>query len=469
MRSSKNTILIVDDEKDMRWALSQSLLAEGYKTIEAASGEQALQTLEKIEPEVVLLDKMMPGCLDGIEVLKRIKKMNPSIQVVILTAFGEIKSAVESVKLGAYDYLTKPFDESHLLLTIHRAIENRRLLYEVKTLRRKLENRESLESIMGKSPAIQEIHRAIEKVASTNFTVLIQGESGTGKEIVARAIHEFSPIASNPYVAVDCGAIPDTLVESELFGYERGAFTGAHQAKKGQFELADTGTIFLDEIGNLPYYVQQKLLRTIQERRVQRLGAKKAKRINVRFIAATNIPLEKKVEQGEFRTDLYYRLNEFIINIPPLRKRKEDIIYLAKRFVNEAQEELGKVVNGMSEGFVKALLKHPWKGNVRELKNVVRRAVLLCEGSISESHLIFDEPGSEIVNPAHLIWNPESIQPLKEITQSVISRVEKEVIQRTLQRTQGNKSKAARQLQVDYKTLLTKIKNYGIKTADFLP
>lgn len=469
MPFSKNTILIVDDEKDIRWTLSQSLMAEGYKTIEAASGEQALRILKKTEPDVVLLDKMMPGSLDGIEVLKRIKQMSPSVQVVILTAFGEIKSAVESVKLGAYDYLTKPFDDSHLLLTIYRAIENRRLLYEVKTLRWRLENRESLESIMGKSQAIQEIHRSIEKVASTNFTVLIQGESGTGKEIVARAIHEFSPISNNPFVAVDCGAIPDTLVESELFGYERGAFTGANQAKKGQFELADTGTIFLDEIGNLPYYVQQKLLRTIQERRVQRLGAKKAKRINVRFIAATNIPLEKKVEQEEFRADLYYRLNEFIINIPPLRERKEDIIYLAKKFVNEAQEELGKVVNGMSEGFVKALLNHPWKGNVRELKNVIRRAVLLCESSISESHLIFDEHGSEIVDPTQLIWNPESIQPLKEITLRVVSRVEKDVIEKTLQRTRGNRSKAARQLQVDYKTLLNKIKNYGIRVADFTP
>ncbi|MFQ5706377.1 MAG: sigma-54-dependent transcriptional regulator [bacterium] len=468
-RSSKNSILIVDDERDMRWALAQILTAQDYKTFEANSGEEALRMVQDRVPDVILLDKMMPGSMDGIETLKRIKELESSVPIIILTACGEVKTAVEAVKLGAYDYITKPFDEDELILTIHRAIKNHQLLHEVHSLRKQLENRDSLESVMGRSSAITEIHKAIEKVAATKFTVLIQGESGTGKEIVARAIHEFSTISDKPFVAVDCGAIPDTLVESELFGYERGAFTGANRAKEGQFELADSGTIFLDEIGNLPYHVQQKLLRVIQERRVQRLGAKRTRKINVRIIAATNCSLEKKVQQGEFRADLYYRLNEFIILVPPLRDRKEDIIHLSNRFLAETQKELDKKISGMSEKFVRRLLNHPWKGNVRELKNVIRRAALLCEDTIDEVHLVFDEPNSDITSTAVLTFSDQSISPLKDTVRKVVSKVEREVIENVLQKTQGNKSKAARALEVDYKTLLTKIKSYGIRSMDFVP
>lgn len=469
MKEARHKILVVDDERDMRWSLKQILEAEKYEVLEAASGEEALEALESGEPDVVLLDKIMPGRLDGMATLKRMREMAPALQIIIVTACGDIKAAVKAVRAGAYDYLTKPFNEDELLITIHRALQNRELLSEVQTLRERLENRESLESIMGHSPAIREIHRAIEKVAGTNFTVLIQGESGTGKEIVARAIHTFSPLRNNPFVAVDCGAIPDTLVESELFGYERGAFTGANRTKEGQFELADNGTIFLDEIGNLPYQVQQKLLRVIQERRVQRLGARKARKINARIIAATNIPLEKKVQSGDFRADLYYRLNEFIVIIPPLRARKEDIIHLAQRFLNETEEELGKKVSGMSEGFIKRLLNHPWKGNVRELKNVMRRAVLLSEGEIDESHAIFDDP--QVEAGLHFGIEPpeDEVRPLKETVQEVVARVERQVIENALRRTEGNKSQAARDLQVDYKTLLSKIKAYGIRSMEFAP
>ncbi|RMD85769.1 MAG: sigma-54-dependent Fis family transcriptional regulator [Calditrichaeota bacterium] len=465
----KAKILIVDDEKDLRWAFTQILESNDFRVFEAANGEEALKVLKKVTPDVILLDQMMPGKWDGFAILQHVKNNHPEIQIIMLTAFGEIKLAVKAVKMGAFDYLTKPVDEDVLILTIERALEKNKLLLEVSDLRKKLENRETLEHIMGKSPAIKKIHRAIEKVASTNFTVLIQGESGTGKEIVARAIHDFSHYADGPFVAVDCGAIPDTLVESELFGYEKGAFTGADRAKPGHFELAHKGTIFLDEIGNLPYHVQQKLLRVIQEKQIQRLGAKSTRKINVRIIAATNTPLDRAVQEGTFRSDLYYRLNEFIINIPPLRQRKEDIIYLAQLFFEETKRELNKPVSGMTEGFIKRLLNHPWKGNVRELKNVIRRAVLICDGFINESHLIFDNPDPVQIGSNLDLVNLDSHQPLKEIVKDVISTVEREVIARTLKKTRGNKSKAARQLDIDYKTLLTKIKGYGIRSIDYLP
>ena len=340
---------------------------------------------------------------------------------------------------------------------------------EVSVLRRKLEDRESLEAMMGKSQAIKALYASIERVAATKFTVLIQGESGTGKEIVARAIHDLSPVCKNPFVAVDCGSIPDTLVESELFGYEKGAFTGADRRKEGLFEVADTGTIFLDEIGNLPLSAQQKLLRVIQERRLHRLGAKVSNKIEVRIIAAANSSLKAKVDSGEFRADLYYRLNEFIITIPPLRARKEDILFLAQKFMHEAQQDLGKVVEGMSEGFAKGLLQRSWRGNVRELKNVVRRAVLLCDRTLEAQHLIFDDAIVETLSGGEFVPNPQEGRALREMTREVTARMEQEVIRKALKMNRGNKSKVAQQLGIDYKTLLKKIKYYGIRIMEWTP
>lgn len=462
-----NRILIVDDEKDMRWLLTNILKEDGYAIHEAENAEEATRFFKKDStPDLILLDLRIPGEMDGIGLLREIKKSRPETQVIILTAYGNIQSAVEATKLGAYDYLTKPFENDRLRLTIKRALESQKLSQEVLQLKTELKKGFDLESIMGHGPEIRKVFERIHKVASTHFTVLIEGESGTGKEVVANAIHKASTRRSRPFVAVDCGAIPDTLIESELFGYEKGAFTGAEREKKGQFELAHEGTIFLDEIGNLPYPLQNKLLRMIQERRVQKLGGKHATRIDVRIIAASNIPLSKLVEEKKFRSDLYYRLNEFKIELPPLRRRREDIPFLAKRFITEGNEELRKNVKGLDKDSLTLLTNYPWLGNVRELRNVIKRAVLLAEDLIDSSHLVFDN--SLPVHPSVFPKEKPKEQAreemsLKEITKKAVYLAEKEAIGQALVLSSGNKSKTAKTLKVDYKTLLFKIKKYHIR------
>jgi len=461
-----NQILIVDDEKDMRRVLSNILKEDGYTVYEAGDSGQALNFLTRESPpDLFLLDLKMPGEMDGIELLAKIKTTKPEIQVIMLTAYGDIRSAVKATKLGAYDYFTKPFENGHLLLTIRRALENQKLTQEVLQLKNELKKELQLESLMGTSPEIKKIFERITKVACTNFTVLIEGESGTGKEIVANAIHWASLRRDAAFVAVDCGAIPDTLIESELFGYEKGAFTGADREKKGQFELANHGTIFLDEIDNLPYHVQSKLLRMIQERKISKLGGKHASPVDVRIIVSSNIPLVKLVEEGKFRSDLYYRFNEFKIELPPLRKRKDDIPFLAKKFIDEGNMELSKNVKGLHKDSLAMLINYHWSGNVREFKNVIKRAVLLAEDLIEPSHLIFDNV------TLHLPVIPEIIPEektkegvsLREITKRAVHLVEKREIERALFKSSGNKSKASLMLKIDYKTLLTKINEYQIK------
>ena len=461
-----NQILIVDDEKDMRRVLSNILKEDGYTVYEAGDSGQALNFLTRESPpDLFLLDLKMPGEMDGIELLAKIKTTKPEIQVIMLTAYGDIRSAVKATKLGAYDYFTKPFENGHLLLTIRRALENQKLTQEVLQLKNELKKELQLESLMGTSPEIKKIFERITKVACTNFTVLIEGESGTGKEIVANAIHWASLRRDAAFVAVDCGAIPDTLIESELFGYEKGAFTGADREKKGQFELANHGTIFLDEIDNLPYHVQSKLLRMIQERKISKLGGKHASPVDVRIIVSSNIPLVKLVEEGKFRSDLYYRFNEFKIELPPLRKRKDDIPFLSKKFIDEGNMELSKNVKGLHKDSLAMLINYHWSGNVREFKNVIKRAVLLAEDLIEPSHLIFDNV------TLHLPVIPEIIPEektkegvsLREITKRAVHLVEKREIERALFKSSGNKSKASLMLKIDYKTLLTKINEYQIK------
>jgi DNA-binding NtrC family response regulator len=458
-----NKILIVDDEKDMRWLLSNLLKGDGYIVEEAEDCGDALDFFKRNSPpDLILLDLRMPGQMDGIDLLKKIKTTMPEIQVIILTAHGNIGSAVEAIKLGAYDYLTKPFENERLRLTIKRALESQKLTQEVLQLKTELKKEFDLESIMGTSSEIKKIFEQVNKVACTNFTILIEGESGTGKEIVANAIHRASLRGNGPFVAVDCGAIPETLIESELFGYEKGAFTGADRGKKGQFELADNGTIFLDEIGNLPYHVQNKLLRMIQERQIQKLGGKQAFPIDVRIIVATNIPLLKLVEERKFRSDLYYRLNEFKIELPPLRKRKEDIPFLAKEFIEEGNLELKKNVKGLQKDSLTMLIHYHWPGNVRELKNVIKRAVLLAEDLIEPSHLIFD---NGLPTPLPVLAEEEITEdrPLKEVAKKAVCLAEKRAIERAIVRSSGNKSRASKMLKIDYKTLLSKIKEYHIK------
>jgi len=455
-------ILIVDDEKDMRWLLCGILKEEGYEVEEAETGKKALMRIKHSPPDLVLLDLKIPGGVDGIEVLKKIKETSADTAVLILTGHGDIESAVQTIKLGAYDYLTKPFDNERLRLTITRTLESQKLTREVILLKSELKRDAELESIMGRSPGIRKVLEQIGKVADTNFTVLIEGESGTGKELTANAIRRASGRKDGPFIAVDCGAIPETLIESELFGYERGAFTGADRTKTGQFELANGGTIFLDEISNLPYHVQNKLLRMIQERKIQKLGGKHTVPIDVRIIVASNIPLVKLAGEGKFRPDLFYRVNEFRIELPPLRKRVEDIPFLANQFIEEANGELQKEIKYLRKDALAALIGYSWPGNVRELKNVIRRAVLLAESVIEPSHLIF-----ESMNPA---YSPDPIEEkiteetsLKDITKRAVYLAEKRVIERVLFDCGGNKSKASKILKIDYKTLLTKMKEYGIK------
>jgi len=462
-------VLIVDDQSDMLWLLSNVLKEEGLEVYTAKDGLEALEQLRKEAPAAIVMDIKMPR-LNGLEALEKIKEIDPQIPVVMITAYGDVQSAVLAMKLGAYDYLTKPFNNEVILFTIKRALERRELMARVEGLMGQVGNGAILREVMGASPQIQMVFQQVQQVARSNFTVVLQGETGTGKEIVARAIHQQSDRRENPFVALDCGAIPDTLIESELFGYEKGAFTGANRRKEGHFELAAGGTIFLDEVANLPLATQSKLLRVLQERLVQPLGSKRVINVKARIIVASNVLLEEEVRRGKFRQDLYHRLNEFSIHIPPLRERKEDIPYLAKRFLDEANMELKKKVLGLSEEAVKLLLSYPWPGNVRELRNVIRRAVLLSTDVIRPEHLM--PLGSEtlaIPSEEEIYSGIKTRLSLKEIADKATAEVEKRMIQQVLQVTRGNKSQAAKLLRIDYKTLHNKIKRYGIRAREFLP
>jgi DNA-binding NtrC family response regulator len=368
--------------------------------------------------------------------------------------------------MGIYDYVTKPMDNNDLLFTIKRALEKQDLLQEVELLRTVLNERTSLYQLMGSSDPIKKLIRRVEKVAPTPFTVLIEGESGTGKELIAQAIHNLSGVKDGPFVALDCGAIPESLVESELFGAMKGAFTGADRDKPGHFELADGGTLFLDEVGNLSHAIQQKLLRAIQERLIRRLGGKKPVPVTVRIIAATNQSLAEDLKAGQFRSDLYFRLNEFSLKMPPLKERTEDIPYLAKKFLDEAETELKKKCKGFSKEALLSLGAYHWPGNVRELRNIIRQATLLCKGDnpIQMHHLNFTAQPmcSDKETPNFPPAFHDEGKSLKEIVNDRVAVVEKEIIGKVLKEAKGNKSQTAKKLQVEYKTLLKKIKAYGL-------
>lgn len=371
----KPRILVVDDEKNMRWVLSKALRSSDYDVLEAASGPQALALAEKNPFDLVILDYKMPD-MDGITVLKRLKESRPHVPVIMLTAHGNIENAVEAVKSGAAEYLTKPFDLEELKLAVSKATRVGELEREVDLLREEIRQKVDVEAVVGTSQAMAEIYDVVKKVATSNATVMIYGESGTGKERIARAIHELSPRAHGPYIQVACAALPETLLESELFGYEKGAFTGAVGSKPGRFELADGGTLFLDEIGEISPAIQVKLLRVLQERSFERLGGTRTLTVDVRIIAATNRDLLAAIDCGTFREDLYYRLNVVPITLPPLRDRKEDIPVLVGHFL----ERFGAGRRKVSKKALDALLAYSWPGNIRELENTIERAVILSEG-----------------------------------------------------------------------------------------
>src|SRR5213594_2441336 len=374
----KKRILVVDDEEKLRRVIELHLLSAGFDVDKARSAEDALKLVDRAD--MVITDLRLPS-MDGLQLISLIRRQNSHAPVVVMTAFGTIENAVEAMKAGATDFLLKPFSLDHLMAVIHKALEVRALRDENRQLREELGKRYQFDNIIGRSPAMQEIFATIERVAPTRATVLLAGESGVGKDMIARAIHQHSPRKDRPFVKINCTAIPENLMESELFGYEKGAFTGANVSKPGKFEQADTGTVFLDEIGDVPGSIQVKLLRVLQEREFERLGSNKTLHTDVRVIAATNQDLRAALEQGTFREDLYYRLNVVPINIPSLRERKQDIPYLANHFVQKLAPDTGCRVQSITDAAMEKLMAYHWPGNVRELENVIERSLVLCSGT----------------------------------------------------------------------------------------
>jgi DNA-binding NtrC family response regulator len=454
-----DTILIVEDKESMLDMLKQTLEGEGYNIITARDGAEGIKKLADERIGVVLTDLKLPK-KDGFEVLRAVKQESPLMPVIVMTAFGTIETAVKAVKEGAYDFLTKPFDTDHLLVLIKRGLDTTRLAAENILLREEFAEKLGMPKIIGKSVQMQDITAKIQKVAPTNATALIHGESGTGKELFARAIHYLSARKDAPFIAINSAAIPRELLESELFGYERGAFTGADARKLGKLELADKGTVFLDEIGDMDMALQAKLLRVLQEQVIERVGGGKPIKIDVRVVAATNKDIEKAVAGKLFREDLFYRLNVFPITIPPLRERREDIPALAQNFLNKYSAEVRKGPLTISDEAMEILMKSPWKGNVRELENVVERAVIYADGGVIRAQDLGISESSIIDALAEHV---PMDGPLQDVAAAATRIAESRRIRQVLKQTGGNKSRAAEILQVSYKTLLTKIKDYQLE------
>jgi len=463
MKEVSAPILIVDDDKDIREILSALIEREGLKPLLAQDGDTALKMIRSKMPDVVLLDIKMPG-MDGMEVLKLVKDLDEDLPVVIITAYADIYGAVDAMRVGAHDYLAKPFDNHEVIRVVRRALAERNLKQKIRNLSMRVQGGGYLKEMMGPSDAVSRLISDVTCVAKSDFTVVILGETGCGKELVARAIHQASPRSGGPFVPVDCGAIPDALLESELFGHAKGAFTGAESQKPGKFEAARSGTLFLDEIPNMPLGSQVKLLRVLQDKRVCRVGGTKSVSVDVRLLAASNQDLDDLVASGAFRQDLFFRLSEFSIKIPPLRERKEDIPYLAKRFLDMTNLELNKSVRGFSESALEALFAYNWPGNVRQLRSTTRRAVLMANEMITRRHLDLKSGAvPHLTFTAKVQGTPWKDISLKEIVGRSTIDVEREVLVQVLRHTGGNKAKAARMLQIDYKTIHNKVKKYGIK------
>jgi DNA-binding NtrC family response regulator len=453
------TILVVEDKESMAQMLKDTLESEGYEVISAKTGTEGLKYLRESGIDLVLTDLKLPE-KDGIEILRTSKEENQLTPVIVMTAFGSVETAVQAMKEGAFDFITKPFDIDHLLMLIKRALETQRVFTENILLREEFASKLGLPKIVGKSSGIMEVAQLVQKVAPTKTTVLLLGESGTGKELFARAVHNLSHRRDYPFVPINCAAIPKNLLESELFGHEKGSFSGADAKKLGKFELADRGTIFLDEVGDMDLTLQSKLLRAIQESEIERIGGVKTVKVDVRIVAASNRDLEKAVEDKGFREDLYYRLNVFPIQIPPLRERREDIPLLVEYFISRYCLELKTAQKDISKDALNILTNYRWKGNVRELENTLERAIILCDGDIiTPEHIVLTQ---RPVPDSAEQWKLEG--PLEDVAKRALRIVETQRIVEALRKTKGNKSKAAEILRVSYKTLLTKIKEYGIES-----
>jgi DNA-binding NtrC family response regulator len=448
------SILVVDDEKGQREILTAILQKEGYRVEAVPGGREALEKLGTEEFDLILSDLKMQG-MSGMELLESVLAEDPQQCIVIMTAHGTVDSAVEAMKKGAFDYLEKPLEREDLLLTMHRAFERIMLLRENRALHKKLEESQGIPSIIGEHPKIKEVFRILNKIAPTGSTILIYGESGTGKELVARAIHEKSPRKEQPFFAINCAAIPETLMESELFGHEKGSFTGAGSRELGLFESADKGTVFLDEIGEMSVAMQAKLLRTIQEKEIRRVGGKVNIPIDVRIISATNRDLEAEIRKGGFREDLYYRLNVIRLNLPPLRERGSDIAALADFFVGKYGRAAGHQLQGISRPALKILMNYSWPGNVRQLESVIERGVLMAESDYIMPEDLPAEVHEEGVQSARLPFE----FPAGGIS---IEELERELIIKAMDRSGWVIAKAAPLLGMSYKTLQYRLEKFGI-------
>ncbi len=451
----EGNILIVDDEKGQREILKTIIQGEGYEVMTASNEREALKAIGEGVFDTIMTDLKMPGG-DGTHLLISILKERPNTSVVIMTAHGTIDSAVEAMKLGAFDYLTKPLERDELLVVLNKAVEKTKLLNENSRLREQLEDRFKIENIIGKDGKMQEVLKIIKKVSNSNSTVLIFGESGTGKELAAKAIHHNSPRRDKPFMDINCAAIPETLLESELFGYEKGAFTGASTRKIGLFESANGGTLFLDEIGDMGIGLQARLLRAIQEREIRRVGGKDNIKIDVRIISATNKNLESEIKDGRFREDLYYRLNVIAFRIPPLRERMGDIPELVSFFISKYNKSLEKKINGISDNTLNLLLNYSWPGNVRQLESVIERAVLLTDGAVIET----DTLPPEIFNKPLQIGKIDFDIPNDGIS---FEELEREVLLKAMRKSNWIIAKAAQLLGMSYRTLQYRLNKFGIK------
>ena len=445
-------ILLVDDEINIRGALVTMLEKKGHQVRGVATAEEGLMQLEVAPADLVITDLRMPG-IGGMEFLRRLKRTWPDTEVVVMTAYGSIDTAVEAMRCGAYDYLAKPIDRARFPIVVDKALERHALTTENKQLRDRLETKTRFDHMVGESEPMQRVHSLVEMVADSDVTVLLTGESGTGKEVIARAIHHKSPRADGPFITLNCGALPDNLFESELFGYEKGAFTGAVATKMGRFELADGGTLLLDEVGELSLKSQVDFLRVLETKEFRRLGGTKLLKVDTRIIAATNRNLEEAVKQGDVREDLYYRLNVVPIHLPPLRDRADDIPLLVDRFLTECSAQHHREPKDVSREAMRLLRLYGWPGNIRQLRNLMERLVVLVKDTI--------------IQPEHL---PEEIQAGKEDARTMVvtlgtslDQLEREVIQRTLTEITNHREKAAKLLGISLRTLQYKIKEYGIR------
>ena len=445
-------ILVIDDERSIRDSLRHWFEEDGFPVETAANATAALELLQRRRVDIVLLDIKLPG-MDGMELLKRLRSLSPELVVIMITAFASVETAVRALKDGAYDYVTKPFDPDDLNRLIRRAIGQRVLTEENRRLKAKIDELALVDDIIGESEAMRRVVELIGTVAGAEATVLVLGETGTGKELVARAIHANSPRRYFPILTVNCGAVPDGLLESELFGHERGAFTGATQRRKGKLELAHGGTLFLDEIGNISPRMQMELLAVLETKRFMRLGGSHELEVDFRLVSATNVDLEEAVRGGRFREDLYYRLNVFRIDLPPLRERAGDVALLARHFVRRFAQAMAKPVRGITPDGCRLLERYAWPGNVRELRNVIERALVVCqEEEVGVAQLGFQFPDIRA-----------SLPPAPAITDESLAAVERAHIERTLPRYEGNITRAAKALGIDRVTLYSKIKKYGIE------